>query len=100
MSEMAFSLAFLPQYFANARGNPAVGLHRALVDLIAERLTLANVGGLLQPQIQQKRTEMESERDDIAAHILRRFNRFFDSFGGPQIVPCDELEQFEDTVII
>merc|ERR1712217_366747 len=34
ISEMAFSLAFLPQYFANARSNPAVGLHRALLVLI------------------------------------------------------------------
>merc|ERR1712048_123580 len=31
---MSFSVAFLPQYFANARGNPAVGIHRALLVLI------------------------------------------------------------------
>merc|ERR1712039_197569 len=60
-------------------------------DLVAERLTLANVGGLVQPQL-QKRSETESDRDDIAAHVFRRFHRFFDCFGAPNIVPCDKLD--------
>merc|ERR1712039_315549 len=32
--QQAFTLMFLPDYIANARGNPVVGLHRALVVLV------------------------------------------------------------------
>merc|ERR1712039_402364 len=122
ITQMAFSLAFLPQYFANARANDAVGFHRALLalidllevlfssnsleqadmmtvevdlselanftkdvrfsrdfELIAERLTLATVGGLVQPQLQKRvETTIEMERSDQAAHVTRRMIRYFD----------------------
>merc|ERR1740121_114784 len=61
-------------------------------DLMAERMTLTTVGGALQPQL-QKRSEStaESDRADHTFHILRRFNRYFDCFGAPCVVPEDSL---------
>merc|ERR1712203_142137 len=61
-------------------------------DLIAERMNLTTVGGAIQPQL-QKRSEStaESDRADQSFHILRRFNRYFDCFGAPCVVPEDGL---------